>query len=82
MSETYNKAMKRLAKLVGIDVKVIMADGEETDGILDSFFLGNASKGTPRSVSFIVLDDSYTGAKRIINFDYIYMISEKEKETP
>lgn len=67
-----DKAFKRLANLVGIPVKIIMADGEETSGIFDSFKFGN--------VSFIVLDDSYTGLKKIINFSYIYMITESEEE--
>lgn len=69
MSE-YNKAQARLAKMVGAYVKVILADGEETDGILDSFYF--------EKPYFIVLDDTYK--IKIINWDYVYMIYPKESE--
>jgi len=67
-----DKALKRLKSLVGSEIRVIMADGEETSGILDSFDFV--------TVPFIVIDNTYTGKKQIINFNYIYSITEKEIE--
>jgi len=62
--QEFNKAQRRLAKMVGASVRVILADGKETEGILDSFYFENPY--------FIVLDDSYK--IKIINFAYVYMI--------
>jgi len=67
-----DKALKRLKSLVGSEIRVVMADGEETSGTLDSFNFV--------TVPFIVIDNTYTGKKQIVNFSYIYSISEKEIE--